>query len=88
MLIDEFKEFEVSRALKQMYPLKSLGPNGMPPSFFQHFWPTTASVVTKIVLDFLNLGIIPPKFNETHIVLIRLRIQKGSQIIVPLAYVM
>ena len=70
MLIDEFKEFEVSRALKQMYPLKSPGPDGAPPLFFQHFWPTTASVVTKTVLDFLNLGIIPPKFNETHIVLI------------------
>ena len=27
-------------------------------------------MVTKTVLDFLNLGIIPPKFNETHIVLV------------------
>ena len=27
-------------------------------------------MVTVIVLDFLNLGISPPKFNETHIVLI------------------
>ena len=70
MLIDEFKEFEVSRALKQMYPLKSPGPDGAPPLFFQHFWPNTASVVTKTLLDFLNLGIIPPKFNEIHIVLI------------------
>ena len=26
--------------------------------------------VTKCVLDFLNLGVIPPKFNETHITLI------------------
>lgn len=42
----------------------------MPALFFQHFWPTVGNVVTKTVLDFLNLGIIPPKFNETHIVLV------------------
>ena len=66
MLTYEFKEFEVSRALKQMYPLKSPSPDDIPPLFFQHFWPTIAGVVTKTVLDFLNLGIIPPKFNETH----------------------
>ena len=27
-------------------------------------------VVTKTVLDFLNFGISPPKFNETHITLV------------------
>ena len=42
----------------------------MPPLFFQHFWPTIGNVVTKTVLDFLNLGIIPPKFNEIHIILV------------------
>ena len=57
-------------ALKQMYPLKAPGLDGMPPLFFQHFWPKISNVVTVIVLDFLNLGISPPKFNETHIVLI------------------
>ena len=40
------------------------------PLFFQHFWLSIGSVVTKTVLDFLNLGTIPPKFNETHIVLV------------------
>lgn len=53
-----------------MYPLKSPGPNGMPPLFFQHSWPTVGNLVTKTVLDFLNFGITPPKFNETHIVLV------------------
>ena len=61
---------EVYKVLKQMYPLKSPGPNDMPPLFFQHFWPTIGNVVTKTVLGFLNLGIIPPKFNETHIILV------------------
>ena len=70
MLLRDFKESEVKIALKQMYPLKAPGPNGMPLLFFQHFWPLIGNVVSKIVLDFLNFGIIPPNFNETHIVLI------------------
>ncbi|KAK9995768.1 hypothetical protein SO802_020454 [Lithocarpus litseifolius] len=69
-LIKEFQAGEVYRALKQMYPLKAPSPDGMPPLFFQHFWSLAGSTVTKTVLDFLNFGISPPKFNETHIVLI------------------
>lgn len=65
-----FKANEVRLALKQMYPLKALGPDGMPPIFFQNFWSTCGGVVTTIVLDFLNNGMLPPNFNETHIVLI------------------
>ena len=53
-----------------MFPLKASGPDGMPPLFYQHFWSTSGAVVAKIVLDFLNHGIIPPNFNDTHIVLI------------------
>lgn len=69
-LTREFHVGEVHKALKQMYPLKAPGPNGMPPLFFQNFWPIMGSLVTKTVLDFLNYGITPPKFNETHIVLV------------------
>ena len=61
---------EVHKALKQIHPKKFSGPDGMPPLFYQHFWSLTSECVTKTVLDFLNLGIIPPNFNETHIVLI------------------
>ena len=61
---------EVKLALKQMYPLKASSQDGMPPLFFQHFWPKIGDEVTVTVLNFLNLGISPPKFNETHIVLI------------------
>ncbi|XP_023907624.1 uncharacterized protein LOC112019319 [Quercus suber] len=42
----------------------------MPPLFYQHFWSLSSECVTKAILDFLNCGVIPPKFNETHIVLI------------------
>lgn len=69
-LIKEFGPGEVLRALKQMHPSKAPGPDGMPPLFFQHFWPTVGNLVTKTMLDFLNNGVIPPKFNETHIVLV------------------
>ena len=42
----------------------------MLPLFYQHFWSLSGECVTKAVLDFLNCGVIPPRFNETHIVLI------------------
>ena len=61
---------EVRLALKQMYPLKAPGPDGMSPFFFQHFWSTSGAVVTNTVLNFLNFGISPPNFNDTNIVLI------------------
>ena len=69
-LTRDFTAMEVKMALKQMFPLKASGPNGMPPLFFQYFWPKIGEEVTTTVLDFLNIGISPPKFNETHIVLI------------------
>ena len=53
-----------------MHPKKSPGPNGMPPLFYQHFWSLLGECVTKAILDFLNLGIMPPKFNDTNIILI------------------
>ena len=70
MLKRTFQGSEVHSAPKQMYHLKSLGPDGMPPLFFQHFWPSIGQLVTKTVLDFLNFGIAPPMFNDTHVVLI------------------
>ena len=53
-----------------MHPRKSPSPDGMPPLFYQHFWSLSSECVTNVVLAFLNSGVIPPKFNETHIVLI------------------
>ena len=70
VLLQDFRSAEVEKALKQMHPQKAPGPDGMPPLFFQHFWPTVNSVVIKTVVDFLNHGVAPPKFHETHIVLI------------------
>lgn len=53
-----------------MHPLKAPGPDDMPPLFYQHFWPNVNAIVIKIVLDFLNHGVAPYNFHETHIVLI------------------
>ena len=69
-LCQPFQADKVHRALKQMHLKKSPEPDDMPPLFYQHFWSLSGKCVTKAVLDFLNLGIIPPKFNETHIILI------------------
>ena len=53
-----------------MHPTTAPGPNGMPPLFYQKFWSLSAVCVTQVVLDFLNHGVAPLDFNETHIVLI------------------
>lgn len=53
-----------------MHPLKAPGPDDMPHLFYQHFWPNVNAIVIKIVLDFLNHGVAPSNFHETHIVLI------------------
>ena len=68
-LAREFHEGEVHKALKQMYPLKASGPDGMPPLFYQHFWSTCGCVLCNTVLAFLNNGISPPNFNQNHVVL-------------------
>lgn len=66
LLKKEFQASEMAQSLKQMHPTMALGPDGMPPLFYQIFWPLVGDCVTKSVLDFLNLGIAPPNFNETY----------------------
>ena len=61
---------EVEKGLKQMHPKTALSPDGMPPLFYQHFWPTVRETVICNTLNFLNHGMAPPKLHETHIVLI------------------
>lgn len=42
----------------------------MPHLFYQHYWSLVDNCITKTVLDFLNQGISPPAFDDTHIILI------------------
>ena len=65
-----FQRIEVELAMKQMDPLKAPGPDGMPPLFFQQFWPTVGEDVTEAVLTCLNSSIIPPSISRTFITLI------------------
>lgn len=47
----DFDTSEVAAALQQMAPLKALGPDGMPPLFYQHFWGTANQDVTLSILE-------------------------------------
>ena len=51
-LTSEFTALEVEVALKQMAPLKAPGPDGMPPLFYQSYWPLLGNDVTQSVLHF------------------------------------
>ena len=69
-LTEPFLESKIREALKQMAPLKALGPNGMPPLFYQHFWGVVDNDVTSSILSWLNSGIPPYPLNHTFITLI------------------
>ncbi|KAL0388257.1 UNVERIFIED_CONTAM: hypothetical protein Sradi_2707500 [Sesamum radiatum] len=69
-LLQPCTEVEVSKALFQIAPLKSPGPDGMSPIFFQHFWHIIGNDVIACVLNLLNNHVMPPGLNATHIVLI------------------
>ncbi|KAK4397093.1 putative mitochondrial protein [Sesamum angolense] len=73
MLLELSKPYtaeEVSLALSQMAPLKSPGPDGMPPFFFQKFWHVVRDDVISNSLQLLNNLILPFGLNHTHIALI------------------
>lgn len=53
-----FTSVEVDCALKQMHPLKSLGPDGMSACFYQHSWANVREEVCMAALDFLNNGVL------------------------------
>ena len=54
----------------QMEALKALGPDGMPPLFFQHYWKIIGDEMLTTVLDCLNLGSFAQSLNNTFITLI------------------
>ncbi|KAL0402425.1 UNVERIFIED_CONTAM: hypothetical protein Slati_4272400 [Sesamum latifolium] len=53
-----------------MAPLKSPGPDGMPPIFFQKSWAIVRADVIACVLNLLNSHVMPQNLNATQIVLI------------------
>ena len=69
-LTSEFTALEVEVALKQMAPLKAAGPDGMPPLFYQNYWPLLGNDVTQFVLHFLNSGSLPAALGHSFVTLI------------------
>ncbi|KAL0453322.1 UNVERIFIED_CONTAM: LINE-1 retrotransposable element O protein [Sesamum latifolium] len=69
-LLQPFSPDEVRRALFQMYPYKSPGPDGMSPVFYQKYLHIIGPEITSFVLEFLNQGHLDSRFNYTYIVLI------------------
>ncbi|XP_050242446.1 uncharacterized protein LOC126691441 [Quercus robur] len=61
---------EVEVAIKQMAPLKASGPDGMPPLFYQTFWPNIGMEVSDAVLSCLNSSNLLKSINNTFITLI------------------
>ena len=58
-LTSDFITAEVETTLKQMAPLKSPGPDGMPPLFYQNYWSLVGNDVIKAILMNLNTGTLP-----------------------------
>ena len=70
MLSSEFTHMEVKQAINQMAPLKALGPNGMPPLFYQYYWNLIGDDIFDTVLHYLNSATLPDNLNHTFITLI------------------
>ena len=69
-LIGDFTCNEVELTLNQMAPLKALGPYGMPPIFYQHYWKSLGDDVADAVLSCLNTGKMFTVLNHTYLTLI------------------
>jgi exonuclease III len=66
----EFNSDEVYQALKQMYPTKAPGPDGMSAIFYQTYWDIVGPEVIQAILSILHSGYMLRKINYTHITLI------------------
>ena len=62
--------WEVETPIKQMAPLKVLGPDGIPPIFYQNYWQLIGNDVTQSILSFLNIATLPTYLNHTFMTLI------------------
>lgn len=70
MLTKEFTPLEIKEAVHQMRAYKALGPDGFQPFFYHHCWETVGEKFCEDILNCLHNAKIPPKMNETLLVLI------------------
>ena len=68
-LMQTYSSLEVTQALNQMHPFKSLGLDGMSLVFYQKFWHVVSQDIIKF-LEFLNNGLLNKNLNFTYVVLI------------------
>src|SRR4051812_39428097 len=61
-------ETEVRRAVFEMGPDKSPGPDDLNPRFFQHFWPVVAEEVIRFVQSVVATGTFDSHLNVTNVV--------------------
>ncbi|KAM6561714.1 hypothetical protein CsatA_030953 [Cannabis sativa] len=64
------EEEEVRRALFQMHPDKSPGPDGFNPGFYQKHWDIVGKDITTLVQRFFSCGEFPDYLIHTNVVLI------------------
>ncbi|XP_031124298.1 uncharacterized protein LOC116027009 [Ipomoea triloba] len=69
-LTSTFTTEEIKRALFDMKPDKSPGPDGLSPGFFQQYWDILGRDVVNFCETFRQTKSLPPGANNTHIVLI------------------
>ncbi|XP_060972201.1 uncharacterized protein LOC133038159 [Cannabis sativa] len=72
------EESEVKKALFQMHPDKSSGPDGMSPGFYQKFWDVLRHDVVQLVKDFFQNATFPDQLPATNIVLVPKKKQPTS----------
>ncbi|XP_060970043.1 uncharacterized protein LOC115713657 [Cannabis sativa] len=69
-LLQQVTPEEIKKALFQMHPDKSPGPDGMTPGFYQKYWDVVGVDVISQVVDFFETCSFPAALNQTNIVLI------------------
>ncbi|KAL1194856.1 hypothetical protein V5N11_020071 [Cardamine amara subsp. amara] len=65
-----FLAMEIERAVRSMGRFKAPGTDGFQPVFYQEGWDVVGDSVSKFVLEFFEMGILPKETNDALIVLI------------------
>lgn len=63
-------EREIAEVVKHLGASKAPGPDGMPASFYQHYWKTIAKTVTRMIWNFFDMGFMLRQLNYTLVALI------------------
>lgn len=69
-LTEDLTFAEFTQAVKSMHPDKASGPDGLNPTFFQHFWSLLGTEVFNCCKQWLVEGVFLTEVNETTLVLI------------------